>query len=487
MAYYSIVSINFKGGVVPSGVLHKILVSAKKAQASEARISSRQQLILKVPGMELPEFSHALIAQKADFELDADEYPNIISSYPGAALFNGSTWLSEGIYQDILDAFDYRPQLKINIADNNQSFTPFFTGNLNFVASKQPNFWYLYVRFQKQNVMFCWDELVYTNDIPRISKAIEDTLSDVTIPKEKEAVTADVYQKAKYITIPLGEPLALPRFMLPYYEGFNRYGDKTWLGIYRRNESFRINFLIELCELCQQTKLGQMCLTNWRSLILKGIAEGDRMKWESLLGKHNINIRHAALELNWQFTEGDEQDFELKQFLVEELDRMDARTFGLCFAIKSKRKTEVFGSIIIRRRTLLNIGSISLFDVYDIKYRENFNPNSRKVYDFKRGVYKSELTKILLVLYKKYYEQLLDTKIRAPELVEMDLPEVKKANEAPLHQCPHCFTIYDPTVGDEMNHIKPGIPFDSLPGYYSCSVCEAPTSEFVGVSATDLS
>ena len=52
------------------------------------------------------------------YEIDEDNFPNIVSSYPAEEIFITKTWLSEGVYKDIFDSFNYRPKLKINISDN---------------------------------------------------------------------------------------------------------------------------------------------------------------------------------------------------------------------------------------------------------------------------------------------------------------------------------------------------------------------------------
>jgi hypothetical protein len=88
-------------------------------------------------------------------EVDADRHPNITSSYVVEDVFHNTTWLREGVYKDILDLFDYQPQLKINLIDRNQTFIPFFTGNLNFITSDTPNYWYLHLRFPKTNALYC--------------------------------------------------------------------------------------------------------------------------------------------------------------------------------------------------------------------------------------------------------------------------------------------------------------------------------------------
>lgn len=77
-------------------------------------------------------------------------------------------------------------------------------------------------------------------------------------------------------------------------------------------------------------------MTPWKSLIVKGIAEKDRLSWEKLLGKFGINIRHSSIELNWHIPVLDEEALELKNYLVRALDKQDISTYGLSFSIKTK-------------------------------------------------------------------------------------------------------------------------------------------------------
>ena len=72
-----------------------------------------------------------------------------------------------------------------------------------------------------------------------------------------------------FITRPAEKAAVLPAFNLPYYEGLNRYNNKYWLGIYRRDELFRVDFLKELCLLCLETKIGQLCSSPWKTIIVK--------------------------------------------------------------------------------------------------------------------------------------------------------------------------------------------------------------------------
>src|SRR5690606_31936137 len=274
-----------------------------------------------------------------------NEYPNIISSYVTEEVFQNTGWLREDVYKDIFDLFNYTPRLKINLVGNAQTFVPFFTGNLNFITSELSNYWFLYIRFPKTNLSFPWPVLVYSQDIPAIAQLIENEIfanKDLFYDQKQirgHLLYTIVSAKKTFITESINEPLKLPPFQLPYYEGFNRYGDKYWLGVYSRSEQYSIRFLMDVARTCVNTRVGQIYTTPWKTIVIKGIAGSDRMYWDEVLSKHRINVRHAANELNWQTEDLCREGLDLKQELVRAFDAEDLRTFKLCFAIKTKPKT----------------------------------------------------------------------------------------------------------------------------------------------------
>jgi len=48
----------------------------------------------------------------------------------------------------------------------------------------------------------------------------------------------------------------------------------------------------------------------------------------------------------------------------------------------------------------------------------------------------------------------------------------------PRWRCTICGYMYDPAVGDAVNGVKPGTPFEELPEDWRCPVCFAPKKEF---------
>ena len=95
-------------------------------------------------------------------------------------------------------------------------------------------------------------------------------------------------------------------------------------------------------------------------------------------------MRHAANELNFQVEDNSLKALQLKQYLVKYLNNDDTRTFGICIGIKTRKKSEVFSSILVRRKALFHIGKWGFFYTYDILFAKNYNPNERTDFVFSR-------------------------------------------------------------------------------------------------------
>jgi rubredoxin len=484
--------INFTGGIISPGSLLDLLDALGKTAITELRFGLRQQLLIDVSLKDHDRVSAALREADISFEINKDEFPNILSSYPAEEIFIRDSWVREGVYKDIFDLFDYKPLLKINISDEGQTFTPFFTGNINWIASADPQFWYLYVRFPKTNILFPSGELFYTNEIPRVSKYLEKLILS---PSEKYSsshgwdghrMLEDLKSGFTSLSKPVSHPLVLPKFKLPYYEGFNGYGNKFWLGLYQRNELFSVDFLKDICSICLDTKIGQLYCTPWKSLIIKNIEETHRHLWSFVLDKHRINVRHASNELNWQVEDNNEEGLNIKQAIIRQFDKEDIRTFGLCLAIKTQAYSGLFGSVIVRKQFATIRGKLRPLDKFDILYTENFNPNSKKFITYRTGISREHLPVYLISLCKFFYEQqCIQNTIKDQHPTAEDLQTEKTAGQE-LYQCIHCGTVYDEEVGEPDNNILRGTLFSDLPESYVCPLCESVKSEFVPVQKSSF-
>jgi rubredoxin len=486
------VKINFKGGIISPGNLYNILVATTKAGILYVGFGLRQQLLIDVSDERLAVLKNELDALNVLHEISEDRFPNVISSYPAEEVFITNTWLSEGVYKDIFDLMDYEPRLKINVSDSNQSFTPMLTGNINWVASaKAQHFWHLFIRFPKTNTVFEWNQMVYTNDVARVSKEIEELIfsNKQKFYDNANAVGDDLFNELKlddYILKQADEPAVLPQFNLPYYEGLNRYNNKYWLGIYRRDELYSVAFLKELCSICLETKIGLLCSTPWKTIIVKGIEEKDRHLWNKLLEKYQINMRHAANELNFQVEDNCKDGLELKSYLVRSLNNDDTRTFGICIGIKTRSKSEVFSSILIRRRPLIKLWKFQALFVYDILCAKDFNPNERTGNVFSRNNPKLFLTEPLRRAVLSYYDyKSRQSTVTAIKEIKKEDATLKHA-DAHVYQCKHCLSIYDEQLGEPENGIASKTLFSSLPEDFVCQTCDAGKDDFKKTSIASL-
>jgi rubredoxin len=160
------------------------------------------------------------------------------------------------------------------------------------------------------------------------------------------------------------------------------------------------------------------------------------------------------------------------------LNNDDIRTFGVCIGIKTRKKSEVFSSILIRRKSLLRIFGVDLFPVYDVLCAHDFNPNERTGFVFSRNNPRFLLVEQLRRSVVAFYNYRNAVKKQSEKLSSARKDMQAKPVIEYVHQCKHCFTVYDPVAGEQASGVLPGTLFENLPGDYCCPLCEAPKEAF---------
>ncbi|MCF8715296.1 rubredoxin [Joostella atrarenae] len=456
-----------KGGVLSPGELKSIAEAAENSGLKTISFGSRQDILFS------KEIAKESIANFNDLEWIAPNEKgteNIVCSYVSADIFPKNSWLTGDRYLYILEQFRHHPLLKINITDPKQRLVPLFTGHLNFIASAHDDYWYLYVRLPNWEEIVMYPALIYSWDIAKVSLAIEELLQEEpeTINMVFELVNDAIDTNNRTVDTPLDVPF----YPFPYYEGMNRMGsDKYWLGLYWRNNKYDLDFLKAMCDLCAECKIGKICITPWKSFIIKGIQTEFKLKWEKFLGKRGINVRHSMLELNWHLPVNNKDALKLKKYLVSNFDQNDISTYGLTFGITDyTKKAYYFTSIVIEKnRQPEALGDFKIRDTYNLLYAKNFDPNTIEYLTHVQDVDKVELPGLLMELSKMYFDTLGEEKETPKKEIE-----IKKEIETEVYQCGECLTIYDPTYGDLTQDIPANTAFEQLPNEYCCSLCEAP-------------
>jgi rubredoxin len=468
-----------KGGIMSPADLLKIMDISRSLGNKYVLFGSRQDIMFPSNGTDEATIERYFRPLNTAYELGSDQslYQNIVSSYVAVNVVETTNWVKEDTFHVVIDNFDYKPKLKINIVDPVQTIVPLFTGELNFIASKEENYWYLYIRDpRKGDKAECWPRLVAGHEIARLSKALEDVILKY-LPFTMEELFKIVKDTLiRIVYKPINEPLKLPDNSFPYYEGLNAmHNNQFWLGLYWRNNCYDIDFMSSACRLCQETNIGKINIIPWKAFIIKGIKATDKIRWEKLMGKFGINERHSSLELNWHLPVIDKEALELKRFLVRELDQQDISTHGLTFTIKTNRDMFYFTSIVIEKsRDALNTSG----DKYDILYAKDFNPNEFEYSRYAKNVRKEIIPALLIELSKVYFRQLNPEK----EIPGKQSPEAQVNGSASSYQCSNCLTVYDKRYGDPASNIPPGIAFEKLPESYKCHVCDSPKKYFIPVA-----
>ena len=468
---YQLNRVIVKGGVLSPGELKYICESLESLGLDTISFGSRQDILLpkKTKKEDLSKFDKLTIVGSDETGIE-----NIVSSYVCADIFPSTSWLTGDRYLYLLEQFKSKSTLKINLTDPKQRLVPLFTGHINFIASAHEDYWYLYIRLPEWEKTEMYPALIYSWDLDKIEKAIENILQEE--PEDIETIFELVSDAVDTNNITVDKPLEVPFYPFPYFEGMNKIGmDKYWLGLYWRNNKYDISFLKEMCELCSENKIGKISITPWKSFVVKGIPRESKLVWEKFLGKRGINVRHSMLELNWHLPVANEDALNLKKYLVANFDQNDISTYGLTFGITDYSKTSYyFTSLVVQKnKQPEKIGNFQTRDTYNLLYAKDFDPNSREYIMNVQDVDKVELPGLLMELSQLYFDQL------GSEKEEIATTEVQKeTRELEVYQCQDCFTVYNEAYGDITQNIPKNTRFENLPKNYKCSLCEAPKTSF---------
>lgn len=463
-----------KGGILTPTNFLRILKVARLAGNEQVHFGSREDLLFDVMATKMNQVNESFSNLNIDYVIHGKKgtkIQNIVSSYVACDLAASTKWLSSGNLLQVLEIFKYRPSLRINISDPEQNMVPLMFGNLNFIASSIQHYWYLFIRRNETETPQRWPVLVLSSDIGVLSQAIESRWQGaLDIFDLFESIQAKLNLNIRRIEADLSLEFKYPHD----YEGFGKmYNSQNyWAGFYWRNNAYEIDFLEELCQLCINTSISKICITPWKSFLVKDIREKDLIQWHRLLGRFGITMRHSSFDLNWHLPFNDKIAFRLKRKIVKSFDKVDVCVHGLTFGIKTKAEPDFYSIKIDRKPGLRFLKGFDIFATYSIYYAKDFNPNLCEYSEYATKVPRYRVAESLRALTLKFYSQLKKTSEPVkPQIVS----EIKKQM---VFQCKSCLSIYDENKGVLSLNIEAGTRFISLPESFCCQTCGAPKSDF---------
>ena len=456
-----------KGGVLSPSELKRVIELAEKLDLKEISFGSRQDI-----NFPIKEADKGILEEFSDLNIDSisnNNHENIVCSYVSSDIFSNTPWVNGVKYLYILENFRHTPKLKINITDPQQQLVPLFSGELNFIASEHEDYWYLNLKLPHWTEAVYYPVLIFTFDIHKISEEIEEFYEDADDVSELfDLVNANLETNNRTIE----KKLSINYEPFPYYEGMNKMAmNKYWLGLYWRNNRYDLSFLKAFSEFCLNHKIGKICITPWKSFIVKGIQQEDKLTLEKFLGKRGINVRHSSLEMNWHIPLANADALDLKEFIVKSFDQNDISTYGMTFGISDYGTNNTYFTTVMveKNKTPDIVKNFQVRPTFNVLYCKNFDPNTQEYKVYAQDVDKIELPGLLMELSIMYFDQLGDT----PQEIEAKSAKKEIKEKKEVYICNDCDAIYDSFLGDISANIAPNTPFAELPDTYTCSVCEA--------------
>lgn len=446
-----------QGGVITPDELQRLAILAKKWALGKIEVGFRQDLLIPCTDSQRSLLRSQLMSEGFGIEEAAAVHPNIVSSLVAQNIFPQLSWLRSGDYLDILDEFTFKPRLKINLIDPTQELIRPLTGELNFIASPTPSFWYLVVNLSELGGIHVWPKLVDGEQIADWVQHIEKIWLENPPPNRSfEELYGTVSKTFMGRTRPIQKELKLTPKPYPHHEGIYRYDDRYWMGLYQRENEFDTAFLEALCQLCIDTKIGRLYPTPFKTFIVRDIPKEAIYQWEKLLGIWGIHTHYSSLELNWQLPDADASALRLKTELVEAFERLRIRTSSLSFGI-GYRNAETTSTIVIEPLS-------TDYQRFRVVHSPDFYIGNTEWEVFAGDVARKNLPEILRRLTLKYYEQLSTDKKTS---ITRKTSGLKPAPTQRVMQCTHCQTVAN-------------LPLPLLSSYV-CPLCDAPVADFVEV------
>ncbi|WP_428667153.1 hypothetical protein [Runella sp.] len=458
MAY---LRISTPGGVVTPDELQRLAAVSRQWALGKMEVGFRQDLLMPCTDSQLPALREHLSLQGFQVEGEIPIHPNIVSSVVAQNIFPKLSWLRSGDYLDILDEFDFKPRLKINLIDPTQELIRPLTGELNFIASPTPSFWYLAVNLPALGTMQVWPELLDGEQIAEWVKAIEHVWSASDSIRSFDELFQLVTSKFAGRSRRIQKELNLTPKPYPHHEGIYRYDERYWIGLYQRDNEFEASFLEALCQLCKDVKIGRLYPTPFKTFIIRDIPKETIYQWEKLLGIWGIHTHYSSLELNWQLPDADAAALRLKTELVDAFERTRIRTSSLSFSI-GQRNADTTSTIVIEPLS-------TDYQRFRIVHSPDFFIGNTEWETFAADVARKNLPEVLRRLAQKYYEQLSTEKKTS---LTRKTATLKPIMTETVMRCKHCLTVAE-------------LPAP-LPLLYVCPTCNAPAGDFVEVTLERL-
>ncbi|MFA9290495.1 MAG: rubredoxin [Solirubrobacteraceae bacterium] len=406
-----------------------------------------------------------------NFSFQTENNYNLVSSIPALDILASSHWIHAGVYSKIAQSFPKIKPLSVRVVDPSQRLVSLFGSQVNFIASEQLNFWYLYIR-NLDGTYFLWPVMINSNSVGGTYQILCELLTNNIYLDNKTLVKLFNQQNVSISTRNYLEQPKIESMEFPYFDGLHYTGKDYWFGFSGAKGYFTTKELDVFFVLLENIKVKEIYINLRGGLIIKGIDADKVPLLNQWIKRSTFKTGRAFNELGWQFDGLDLKAYNLKNGFSKQLSERGNENYGFSLKLIPKNQLNLFKEdtdYVIAYSSFLPFSSI--FDRYKLYIKKSKNPLD--------GIYAQ-------VGYSQSYEEIVEnlyTKLKSEstlqinnfilEQEEINKVESNQEKNTQLYICEECDTIYDPEIGDINQGILPGTDFKFLPEDYACSVCGA--------------
>lgn len=458
---------------MPFSVLRRAAELAMVHGNGLVRLGSRQEIVLGA----IPSNSRDRVRRELGVLLveHHPRHPNIVTTRPGAGRSGRTPWLSDGAYEAILTQFVTPPALPVNFSDPRQGMLPLHTGQINFVATPEPQFWQ--VSFNARDLLrpTTLSMAIHSEGVAAAAFVIQHALlrdNAVDLPDLHSTLEACLGGLTRNIapgSIPSYEAV---RPLIGFCE--DDRNDACSLGISALNQPLPGQFLVDLGLAARAESIATAGITPWQSLVIHGIPPRAREHFERLLLRHKVATAVGPWERvcfnDLRSPTATAAGASLLASLNENFPHPGSLRIGL-----TEHGAVIPDTPIVVQASVQNTRWPARPQIaFKVYVRENFERFGGLLIPCGRGIGCARMIGAVEEVIERYgMGQFAGPPVAAPMAAS-----VAPAGRDLRYRCVECHTEYSEHYGDPLGGVEVGTPFEELPDDWQCPTCGAPGSTF---------
>ena len=446
-----------QGGLISTRRLRSLAEASTAQGNGRLYASCRQEFILRgIP----PDRAATLIGNASALATpDQKPAPNTVSTAPVAGLQGTRSWLSPGVFEEILGQLNNQGPWALSLSDPTQHYVPVRMGHINFLGLEQKDLWQLHLAPQLHEQSFSIHGAVRTKDIPLAAQRSAEFLS---APNDTGAARRALVEDLRPLLTsanPVPAP-PIPRYIQP----------PGTIPIPIDSHGICSQFVIELCMWADQSREISVGLTPWRTMLIRTSDLAAQTDLRAIMLKRRVG---EALNPWRRLMLCEDPDTAFAGELSRSLQDLCPVESGVAIGMEDATIPSPGVQILLRRERKTRWWHGSARERFSIYCK---TPGDNPVSSWTCTASRVRQLETPAAVLDAIHAIISPSSRVAPS--ETHRTEHPAKITAESHACAVCGTEYDAAYGDPFAGIGPGTAFSALATNWHCPVCGSEKGHF---------